>query len=188
MDKKEEEIVKEIEHIDKQIEENHVSPRTLSFNDPLTSMHYNEMLDDGDDDVICSSPTKQQSKTDIGQRPRKISERSLKLQEYKRSMGQISYNMVAVNGVPPNRKVRGIKMTSSDQHAIKNFIHDFAVRGLLPHIERLMRSISEQVGRSWIDTEAVTGGVFQKKGVLKAFANFTGQHLCLRLFLRKLQA
>ena len=32
-------------------------------------------------------------------------------------------------------------------------------------------------------TEAAIGGVLQKKGILQNFANFTGKHLCWRLFL-----
>ena len=33
--------------------------------------------------------------------------------------------------------------------------------------------------------EAVTGGVFVKKDVLKNFANFKGKHLCLETFFNK---
>ena len=36
-----------------------------------------------------------------------------------------------------------------------------------------------------ISTEAATGGVLQKKSVLKNFANFTGKHLCQSLFFNK---
>lgn len=138
-DKKEEEIVNELENIEKQIEQNNVSPRSLTFNDPLTSMHYNEVLDDVDDYPV----TKQQS--NFQPRPRKLSERSIKLQEYKKSLRQFSYSMVTQSGIQMQRKERGQCMTLMDQDKIKAFVYEFAVRGLLPHIEKLMRTISEQV-------------------------------------------
>lgn len=143
-DKKEEAIVNELESIEKQLEENQGSPRSLSFNDPLTSMHYNDTLDDDIEDDAFGPLSAKKNVQNQPTRPRKISERTLKLQEYKRSLGQFSYRMVG-GGSPHSRKERGLCMTPIDQNKIKEFIYEFAVRGLLPHIEKLMRSISEQL-------------------------------------------
>jgi len=145
LDKTEEAIVNELESIDKKIEETHSSPKCKSFNDPLTSMEYKESLNDDaatEDSIGILIDEASHDKT--VPRTRKISERSMKVNEYKRSLSQFSYSMVA-GGKRTVRKERGQCLTLVDQDKIAAFVYEFAVRGLLPHIEKLMRTISEQI-------------------------------------------
>ena len=42
-------------------------------------------------------------------------------------------------------KFHGACLTLSDHDRLRNFIHEFSVRGLLPYIERMIRILSDQV-------------------------------------------
>ena len=152
MDQKEQKIVSELESIEKEIAERPNAPqRSLSFNDPLTSMHYDTL----DEDETISDPLsavvsqeKKKKENELHHPPvvQKLSQRSQKIDEYRRSLRQFSYNMVTSVTQPSSRKKeRGQCMTIVDQDQIKMFVYEFAVRGLLPHIEKLMRNLSEQV-------------------------------------------
>ncbi len=45
-------------------------------------------------------------------------------------------------------KKKGQALTLMDHDRIKAFIYEYCVRGLLPHIEKMMRNLSEQVKKS----------------------------------------
>ena len=154
MDQKEQKILSELESIDKEIAERPEAPqRSLSFNDPLTSTHY-DTLDDDDTitDPLSSAAAEAQQqdkeKQQHSQLTPKLSQRSQKIEEYKRSLRQFSYDMVTSCTQPTRKIERGQCMTLVDQDKIKAFVYEFAVRGLLPHIEKLMRNLSEQVSSS----------------------------------------
>lgn len=104
-------------------------------------MHYDTLDEEGTDTVasLAALPPK-----DNPSSVKQTSERSHKYDEYRRSLRQFSYHKVTSIMQSP-RKERGHCMTSEDQDKIKNFVFEFAVRGLLPHIEKLMRNLSEQV-------------------------------------------
>ena len=142
-DKKEQEIVNELENIEKEIAEHPEAPlRSMSFNDPLTSMHYDTLDNDGTDEI---TPLSQPASAESAGRPRRVSERTQKLDEYRKSLRQFTYNKVSTLMTQSPRKERGQHMTLIDQEKVKNFMNEFATRGLLPHIEKLMRNLSEQV-------------------------------------------
>ena len=143
VDQQEQAIVKELESIEKEIAEHPEAPsRSLSFNDPLTSMHYETLEQDGTE-VTAPKNTRAEPEA----RPKQNTERSRKFDEYKKSLRQFSFHRVSklFQSFQPLRKERGQCMTLVDQDKIKNFIYEFAVRGLLPHVEKLMRNLSEQV-------------------------------------------
>lgn len=140
VDKKEQAIVNELESIEKEIAERPEAPtRSISFNDPLTSMHYDTLDEEGTDVMASLNQPPKENVT-----PKQTSERSQKYDEYRKSLRQFSYHKVTAITRSP-RKERGHCMTQDDQDKIKNFVYEFAVRGLLPHIEKLMRNLSEQV-------------------------------------------
>jgi len=148
LDQQEQKIVSELESIEKEIAERPGAPqRSLSFNDPLTSMHYDTLdTEDSSDPLTMASRKAQENQSAHPPATQKLSQRSQKLEEYKRSLRQLSYNMVtSVMQQTRNKKDRGKCMTLLDQDRIKTFIYEFSVRGLLPHMEKLMRSLSEQV-------------------------------------------
>uniref|UniRef100_A0A7M5V1Y5 Trafficking protein particle complex subunit 8 n=2 Tax=Clytia hemisphaerica TaxID=252671 RepID=A0A7M5V1Y5_9CNID len=151
MDQKEQKILSELESIDKEIAERPEAPqRSLSFNDPLTSTHYDTLDEDETiSDPLSSAAAEAQQqgkeKPQHSQVTPKLSQRSQKIEEYKRSLRQFSYNMVTSCTQPIRRMERGQCMTLVDQDKIKAFVYEFAVRGLLPHIEKLMRNLSEQI-------------------------------------------
>lgn len=136
-----------MESIEKEIAQHPEAPvRSLSFNDPLTSMHYETLDEEGTDTIetITNQPSKEHSNLPPATDAKKSSERSQKYEEYRRSLRQFSYCKVATI-TQLARKERGHCMSTEDEDKIKNFVYEFAVRGLLPHIEKLMRNLSEQV-------------------------------------------
>ena len=147
LDQQEQKIVNELESIEKEIAERPEAPqRSLSFNDPLTSMHYGTLDSEDSSDPLTVASQKVQEQNAHPPVSQKLSQRSQKLDEYKRSLRQLSYNMVtSITSQTRNKKDRGKCMTLLDQDRIKAFIYEFSVRGLLPHIEKLMRNLSEQV-------------------------------------------
>ena len=150
MDRKEQKIVSELESIEKEIAERPNAPqRSLSFNDPLTSMHYDDTLDADEslnDPLSVASAQGKENDTQHPPATQKLSQRSQKIDEYRRSLRQFSYNMVTSALKPSQqKKERGQCMAGVDQEQIRAFVNEFAVRGLLPHIEKMMRNLSEQV-------------------------------------------
>lgn len=175
MDQQEQKIVSELESIEKEIAERPDAPqRSLSFNDPLTNMHYDTLdVDETISDPLSAVASQENSQKEndppnpsVAQR---LSQRSQNIEEYRRSLKQFSYNMVtSVMQPSPRKKERGQCMTGVDQDQIKTFIFEFAVRGLLPHIEKLMRNLSEQVKTNFNTLESyffigILGGYKNKK-------------------------
>ncbi|XP_047140393.1 trafficking protein particle complex subunit 8 isoform X2 [Hydra vulgaris] len=160
-DLKEEVIVTELELIDKEIEHNHVQPPPMSFNDPLTSMHYKDTLDITDTDSLGPLTNDLYYKKE--EKSVQSTERSLKMQDAKTSLRQFSFSILTNSDSTlaniEKHQNYGLFISSEDQDRIKEFVFEFCVRGLLPHIEKLMRTISEQI--------------ISRKGIHKSIFNAT---------------
>lgn len=143
-DKEEARILESFEKAEKMAEEpNFVSP-TLRFQDPLTSMHYNESLENNEDnDLGPLKPGPPDLVKDIPQYKRRMSQ--VKLNEYKRCVKQFTFEMLPASVRGRDAKRKGHQLTLMDHDRIKTLMYEFCVRGLLPHVEKLMRSLSEQV-------------------------------------------
>ena len=129
------------------VEESHLN-QPMRFQDPLTSMHYNDMLQDNEnmDDLRPLKPGPPDLVKDIPNYKRRLSqEKTTKVVEYKRSLRQFSFYMAAGESGGRSGKQKGQSLTVTDHDRIKAFVYEFVVRGLLPHIEKLMRNLSEQV-------------------------------------------
>ncbi|KAI8855195.1 ER-golgi trafficking TRAPP I complex 85 kDa subunit-domain-containing protein [Chytridium lagenaria] len=61
--------------------------------------------------------------------------------------------------VPQNNTVRGTKMTNSDVKAVDQFIREFLVRSILPHMERNVQHWNEQVANP---RRGFTGRLFKR--------------------------
>lgn len=129
-------------------EPNFVNP-TLRFQDPLTSMHYNESLENNEEhDLGPLKPGPPDLVKDIPQYKRRLSQ--VKLNEYKKCIKQFTFEMLPASARAKDMKKRGQQLTLMDHDRIKTLMYEFCVRGLLPHIEKLMRSLSEQVRINWL--------------------------------------
>ena len=122
-------------------EPNFVNP-ALRFQDPLTSINYKENLE-SDGDLGPLKPGPPDLVKDIPQYKRRMSK--VKLKEYKKCIKQFTFEMLPASARGKDAKKRGQQLTLLDHDRIKTLIYEFCVRGLLPHIEKLMRSLSEQV-------------------------------------------
>ena len=141
-DKEEERILEDFERAEKMANEpNFVNP-TMNFQDPLTSMHYNESLEN-DSDLGPLKPAPPDLVKDIPQYKRRLSK--VKLNEYKKCIRQFTFEMLPQSARGKETKKRGQQLTLLDHDRIKALMYEFCVRGLLPHIEKQMRSLSEQV-------------------------------------------
>ena len=124
-------------------EEHHFS-QSLRFQDPLTSMHYNENLENDEvNDLGPLKPSPPDLVKDIPQYKRRLSQ--VKLNEYKKCIKQFSYEMFPASARLKDSRKRGQQLTLLDHDRIKALIYEFCVRGLLPHIEKQMRTFSEHV-------------------------------------------
>jgi len=141
-DKEEERILEDFERAEKMANEpNFVNP-TMNFQDPLTSMHYNESLEN-DSDLGPLKPAPPDLVKDIPQYKRRLSK--VKLNEYKKCIRQFTFEMLPQSARGKETKKRGQQLTLLDHDRIKALMYEFCVRGLLPHIEKQMRSLSEQI-------------------------------------------
>ena len=50
----------------------------------------------------------------------------------------------------PTNLAHGLRLTLSDHDRLRIFIHEFVVRGLLPYIEKMIRTLNESVGCGWL--------------------------------------
>ena len=125
----------------------------MSFNDPLTNMHYKDTLDTTDTDSLGPLTNELYYKNE--DKSFQSSERSHKMQDAKNSLKQFSYNMVATEYPEKLNQKYGFFMSSEDQDRIKEFVSEFCVHGILPHIEKLMRNISEQVSNETLNSMLV---------------------------------
>ena len=124
-------------------EESNFSP-SLRFQDPLTSMHYNENLENDEiNDLGPLKPGPPDLVKDIPQYKRRLSQ--VKLNEYKKCIKQFSFEMLPAATRTKDSKKRGTLLTLMDIERVKTLVYEFCVRGLLLHIEKLMRNLSEQV-------------------------------------------
>ncbi len=150
-DKEEAQILHNLEKAEKMAEELNFSP-SLRFQDPLTSMHYNESLETNEaNDLGPLKPSPPDLVKDIPQFKRRMSQ--LKVNEYRKCMKQFSFEMLPSVARNREMKKKGQALTLMDHDRIKTFVYEFCVRGLLPHIEKMMRTLSEQV--SLFDCRAI---------------------------------
>eukprot|EP00794_Sanderia_malayensis_P018865 gene18865-20765_t len=143
-DKEEARILDSLEKAEKMAEEQAFSP-SLRFQDPLMSMHYNESLEtDETNDLGPLKPSPPDLVKDIPQYKRRMSQ--LKVTEYRKCMKQFTFERLpAIARNKETKKMRGQALTLLDHDRIKTFVYEFCVRGLLPHIEKMMRTLSEQI-------------------------------------------
>eukprot|EP00795_Rhopilema_esculentum_P001366 gene1366-15771_t len=142
-DKEEARILENFEKAEKLAEESNFSP-SLRFQDPLTSMHYNENLENDEiNDLGPLKPGPPDLVKDIPQYKRRLSQ--VKLNEYKKSIKQFSFEMLPAATRTKDSKKRGTLLTLMDIERVKTLVYEFCVRGLLLHIEKLMRNLSEQI-------------------------------------------